>query len=193
MQKKPRQSRNKGRITKRNKLVRELVREIVGFSPYERRAMELLRIRQASFSFSFYYELTRFLSAKIRRRWSFWNGVLVHINEHLGNAKNYKLCWCRCVNIVRNINRVISSIVGLVDVSCSLLFCWSLCANEIFLDSGVFFELFVSVSVATWHHVTFLWVKCHFRFWPTCLFSYLPVSFTKCSTQKCNLHASLGV
>ena len=30
--------------TKHNKFVRDLVREVVGFSPYEKRAMELLRI-----------------------------------------------------------------------------------------------------------------------------------------------------
>ena len=31
-------------INKRNKFVRDLVREVVGFSPYERRCMELLKI-----------------------------------------------------------------------------------------------------------------------------------------------------
>uniref|UniRef100_A0A915MI17 60S ribosomal protein L36 n=2 Tax=Meloidogyne incognita group TaxID=654580 RepID=A0A915MI17_MELJA len=41
---KPRQSRKKGRITKKTRIVREVVREVVGFSPYERRTMELLRI-----------------------------------------------------------------------------------------------------------------------------------------------------
>ena len=45
LKKKP--SRSKGKITARNKLVRDLVREVVGFSPYERRAMELLRYRCA--------------------------------------------------------------------------------------------------------------------------------------------------
>merc|ERR1712117_11759 len=37
-------ARSKGRQTKHNKACRELVREVVGFSPYERRAMELLKI-----------------------------------------------------------------------------------------------------------------------------------------------------
>jgi hypothetical protein len=36
-------SRSKGKLTKHNKFVRDLVREVVGFSPYERRAQELLR------------------------------------------------------------------------------------------------------------------------------------------------------
>ncbi|VDN54599.1 unnamed protein product [Dracunculus medinensis] len=43
-ERKPRQSRRKGRLTKKTKIVRELVREVTGFAPYERRAMELLRI-----------------------------------------------------------------------------------------------------------------------------------------------------
>merc|ERR1719348_1425160 len=37
-------SKSKGKLTKHNKFVRDLVREVVGFAPYERRAQELLRI-----------------------------------------------------------------------------------------------------------------------------------------------------
>ena len=40
---KPRPSRSKGKVTKHNKFVRDLVREVAGFAPYERRAQELLR------------------------------------------------------------------------------------------------------------------------------------------------------
>ena len=36
--------KSKGRQTKHNKAVRDLIREVVGFAPYERRAMELLKI-----------------------------------------------------------------------------------------------------------------------------------------------------
>ncbi|XP_041370790.1 60S ribosomal protein L36-like [Gigantopelta aegis] len=39
-----RPSRRKGKQTKHAKFVRDLVREIVGFAPYERRCQELLRI-----------------------------------------------------------------------------------------------------------------------------------------------------
>merc|ERR1711902_103681 len=35
---------SKGRLTKHNKFVRDLIREVAGFAPYERRAQELLRI-----------------------------------------------------------------------------------------------------------------------------------------------------
>merc|ERR1711893_230053 len=43
---KPREkpSRRKGALTKRNKFVRDIVREVCGFAPYERRTIELLRI-----------------------------------------------------------------------------------------------------------------------------------------------------
>merc|ERR1712228_626395 len=37
-------SNSKGKLTKHNKFVRDLIREVVGFVPYERRAQELLRI-----------------------------------------------------------------------------------------------------------------------------------------------------
>jgi large subunit ribosomal protein L36e len=41
---KPRPSRRKGRLSKRVKFVRDLVQEVCGFAPYERRAMELIKI-----------------------------------------------------------------------------------------------------------------------------------------------------
>merc|ERR1712025_169474 len=41
---KPKPSNRKGKQTPHNKFVRDLVREVTGFSPYEKRAMELLRI-----------------------------------------------------------------------------------------------------------------------------------------------------
>uniref|UniRef100_A0A7E4ZTR7 60S ribosomal protein L36 n=1 Tax=Panagrellus redivivus TaxID=6233 RepID=A0A7E4ZTR7_PANRE len=44
IQKVPRASSHKGRLTKKTRVVREIVREVTGFAPYERRVMELLRI-----------------------------------------------------------------------------------------------------------------------------------------------------
>merc|ERR1711979_170513 len=41
---KPKPARRKGRLTKHSKFIRDLVREVVGFAPYERRAIELLRV-----------------------------------------------------------------------------------------------------------------------------------------------------
>lgn len=43
-ERKPKPSAQKGRITKHNKFVRDIVKEINGFAPYEKRCMELLRI-----------------------------------------------------------------------------------------------------------------------------------------------------
>uniref|UniRef100_A0A0N5AM06 60S ribosomal protein L36 n=1 Tax=Syphacia muris TaxID=451379 RepID=A0A0N5AM06_9BILA len=79
--KKERQSRRKGRITKRNKLVRELVREIVGFSPYERRAMELLRISRDKKALKF---LKRRIGAHKRalRKREELQAVLVQMRKH---------------------------------------------------------------------------------------------------------------
>jgi len=41
---KPKPSQRKGTLGKRVSFVRTLIREVVGFSPYEKRALELLRI-----------------------------------------------------------------------------------------------------------------------------------------------------
>ncbi|XP_037588653.1 60S ribosomal protein L36-like [Cebus imitator] len=40
---KPRHSHH-GRLTKHTKFVRDMIREVCGFAPYERRAMELLKV-----------------------------------------------------------------------------------------------------------------------------------------------------
>lgn len=53
-----RQSRKRGVNTKKNKFVRETVREVMGFAPYERRALELLRVSKGKFihnNISFYH------------------------------------------------------------------------------------------------------------------------------------------
>ncbi|XP_031202701.1 60S ribosomal protein L36 [Mastomys coucha] len=41
---KARHSRRRGRLTKHTKFVRDMIREVCGFAPYERRAMELLKV-----------------------------------------------------------------------------------------------------------------------------------------------------
>jgi len=44
----PRPSHMKGRKSQRNGLIKEVIREVVGFAPYERRMIELLKIGSAS-------------------------------------------------------------------------------------------------------------------------------------------------
>ena len=66
---KERPAKSKGRVTKHNKFVRDLVREVVGFAPYERRAQELLRYSVIFISF-----LDKFILIFLRiyfflRRW----------------------------------------------------------------------------------------------------------------------------
>ncbi|XP_036599559.1 60S ribosomal protein L36-like [Trichosurus vulpecula] len=41
---KPRHCRRRGRLTKHTKFVRHMIREVCGFAPYERHAMELLKV-----------------------------------------------------------------------------------------------------------------------------------------------------
>ncbi|CAN7945602.1 unnamed protein product, partial [Ixodes pacificus] len=41
---KPRPSRRKGALSKHTRFVRDLIREVCGFAPFERRAMELLKV-----------------------------------------------------------------------------------------------------------------------------------------------------
>lgn len=41
---KPRQCRRRGRLTKHSRFVRDIVREVCGHAPFERRAMELLKV-----------------------------------------------------------------------------------------------------------------------------------------------------
>uniref|UniRef100_A0A6T8X326 60S ribosomal protein L36 n=1 Tax=Pyrodinium bahamense TaxID=73915 RepID=A0A6T8X326_9DINO len=44
----PKPSHYKGRISERKKLIREVIREVAGFAPYERRMIELLKIGSAA-------------------------------------------------------------------------------------------------------------------------------------------------
>eukprot|EP00929_Paragymnodinium_shiwhaense_P123059 TRINITY_DN964_c0_g1_i2.p1 TRINITY_DN964_c0_g1~~TRINITY_DN964_c0_g1_i2.p1 ORF type:complete len:113 (-),score=34.83 TRINITY_DN964_c0_g1_i2:84-422(-) len=45
---KPKPSNRKGRNNDRNKLVKEVIREVAGFAPYERRMIELIKIGNAA-------------------------------------------------------------------------------------------------------------------------------------------------
>uniref|UniRef100_A0A646QEJ4 60S ribosomal protein L36 n=1 Tax=Hemiscolopendra marginata TaxID=943146 RepID=A0A646QEJ4_9MYRI len=41
---KPRPSKKKGKLYKHTKMIRDIIREVSGHAPYERRAMELLKV-----------------------------------------------------------------------------------------------------------------------------------------------------
>nr|XP_020854665.1 60S ribosomal protein L36-like [Phascolarctos cinereus] len=46
---KPRHCRRRGRLTKHTEFVRDMIREVCGFAPYERWAMELLKVSKDKF------------------------------------------------------------------------------------------------------------------------------------------------
>jgi len=43
---KPKPARRKGHLNKRVKFCRDIIKEVVGFAPYEKRAMELLKVQK---------------------------------------------------------------------------------------------------------------------------------------------------
>lgn len=59
----PRPVHRKGRISRHNKLVRDVIREVSGQAPYEKRAMELLRVSKDKRALKF---LKRRLGTQVR-------------------------------------------------------------------------------------------------------------------------------
>ena len=59
----------RGRLSKKTQFVRSVVREVVGFAPYERRVLELLRNSKVSYPTDAYHspDLTPFILYRIRR------------------------------------------------------------------------------------------------------------------------------
>jgi len=78
---KKRPSKSKGKQTNHNKFVRDLVREVAGFSPYERRAMELLKISKDKRCLKF---LKKRLGAHVRakRKREEMSNVLQAMRKH---------------------------------------------------------------------------------------------------------------
>ncbi|XP_043277113.1 60S ribosomal protein L36 [Venturia canescens] len=60
-----RPARLKGRLTKHSKFVRDLIREVTGHAPYEKRAMELLKVSKDKRALKF---LKRRLGTHIRAK-----------------------------------------------------------------------------------------------------------------------------
>ncbi|RWS28325.1 60S ribosomal protein L36-like protein [Leptotrombidium deliense] len=59
----PKPSRSKNKVTKHNKFIRDIVREVAGFAPFEKRCQELLRISKDKRALKF---LKRRLGTHIR-------------------------------------------------------------------------------------------------------------------------------
>ncbi|KAI1296776.1 60S ribosomal protein L36 [Halotydeus destructor] len=64
-ERKPRAVSTKGRNTKHNKMIREVVRDVTGYAPYEKRCMELLRVSRDKRALKF---LKRRLGTHIRAK-----------------------------------------------------------------------------------------------------------------------------
>ena len=67
--KKAKPSHLKGRLSNKTQFVRSVVREVVGFAPYERRVLELLRNSKVSYPTDTYHslDLTALILHRIRR------------------------------------------------------------------------------------------------------------------------------
>ena len=67
--KKVKPSNLRGRLSKKTQFVRSVVREVVGFAPYERRVLELLRNSKVGYPTDTYrpLDLTPFILHRIRR------------------------------------------------------------------------------------------------------------------------------
>ncbi|XP_044745566.1 60S ribosomal protein L36-like [Coccinella septempunctata] len=81
-----RPSRLKGRLTKHSKFVRDLVREVVGHAPYEKRAMELLKVSKDKRALKF---LKRRLGTHIRakRKREELSNILTQMRKAQAHAK----------------------------------------------------------------------------------------------------------
>ncbi|CAH0547101.1 unnamed protein product [Brassicogethes aeneus] len=81
-----RPARLKGIQTKHTKFVRDLIREVVGFAPYEKRAMELLKVSKDKRALKF---LKRRLGTHIRakRKREECSNILTQLRKAQAHAK----------------------------------------------------------------------------------------------------------
>lgn len=66
---------SKQRLTKHTKFVRDMIREVCGFAPYERRAMELLKVSKDKRALKF---IKKRVSVAQRRWWVIESCKVVH-------------------------------------------------------------------------------------------------------------------
>ncbi|XP_052603393.1 60S ribosomal protein L36-like [Peromyscus californicus insignis] len=77
---KPRHNWRRGRLTKHTKFVRDMIREVCGFTPYERRAMELLKVSKDKRALKF---IKKRVGTHIRakRKWEELSNVLAAMRK----------------------------------------------------------------------------------------------------------------
>merc|ERR1711936_1537392 len=85
----PRHARQRGQLSKKTKFMKETVREVMGFAPYERRALELLRVSKDKRCLRF---LKKRLGAHIRakRKREEMSGVIQQQRKAAAAASTHK-------------------------------------------------------------------------------------------------------
>ncbi|KAK7803620.1 hypothetical protein U0070_014304 [Myodes glareolus] len=64
----PRHSRRRGRLTKHTKFLRDMIREVCGFTPYEQCAMELLKVSKDKHALKFIKFIKKRVGTHIRAK-----------------------------------------------------------------------------------------------------------------------------
>ncbi|KAM3722613.1 60S ribosomal protein [Dirofilaria immitis] len=132
---KVRQNRRRGRITKRSKIVRELIREVAGFAPYERRTMELLRISKDKKALKF---LKRRIGSHVRakRKRDEIQAILMNLRKH--HNKTFARSAIVCSRGIRPLRTSRVEAVLQYNTSRNFMTSPAYCSTRIVEDMGPF-------------------------------------------------------